>query len=470
MRIDRFAQAVGAGQATLWLIVLVILDVAIDGSTVVLSPLFALAPLIACAVLPVRSTAVIAAATVTAAVVSGFWDGTWGRGQHTVRIIDVLLISGAAVVVAWVRVRREQRLARVEAIAVVAQRTVLPTLPARVGQVSLGARYQSAARDALVGGDLFDCYHSEGRVRLLVGDVRGKGVGAVEQAARVIRAFRQAAGTRATLQALAEDMSAYLAPFFDDEEFVTAVLVDVSDPAEVTVVSCGHPPALLVRSDGRTSLLDAPAGLPLGLGDTYEAFTVPWDRGDRLLMYTDGLSEARDVDGEFPELHSLAPLVSAGTVDAALDAVLDAVRRHVASGRLGDDLAVMLLENCAVPAPAEPGTEQADSDLPVAPDPALLQQLDRDRAGPRAHLVEGLARLGDEQGAEGVVDGEDLGQACGLEHPQQHVARRDEPQRSAGSVDPLQPADQDPQPRGVDERHTGQVHHDLRSVGLEALG
>jgi hypothetical protein len=364
MRSDRFAPAVGAGLATFWLAVLVILDVAVDGSSVVLSPLFALAPLIACAVLPVRTTAVFAAATVTAVVVSGFWDGTWGLGQHTVRIVDVLLISGAAVVVAWVRVRRERQLARVEAIAEVAQRAVLPTLPTHVGEVSLGARYQSAARDALVGGDLYDFYSSEGRVRMLVGDVRGKGVGAVEQAARVIRAFRQAAGTKPTLPALAEDMSAYLAPFFDDEEFVTAVLVDVSDPVEVTVVSCGHPPALLVRSDGRTARLDAPAGLPLGLGDTYEALTVPWDHGDRLLMYTDGLSEARDEHGTFPELPSLAPLVSGGTVDAALDALLDAVRRHVASGILGDDLAVMLLENSAGTAPAQGSTEHADW-LPV---------------------------------------------------------------------------------------------------------
>ncbi|QWZ10020.1 serine/threonine-protein phosphatase [Nocardioides panacis] len=359
MRSDRFAPAVGAGLATFWLAVLVILDVAVDGSSVVLSPLFALAPLIACAVLPVRTTAVFAAATVTAVVVSGFWDGTWGLGQHTVRIVDVLLISGAAVVVAWVRVRRERQLARVEAIAEVAQRAVLPTLPTHVGEVSLGARYQSAARDALVGGDLYDFYSSEGRVRMLVGDVRGKGVGAVEQAARVIRAFRQAAGTKATLQALAEDMSAYLAPFFDDEEFVTAVLVDVSDPAEVSVVSCGHPPALLVRSGG-SSVLEGPVGLPLGLGDTYEAFTVPWEHGDRLLLYTDGLSEARDEHGTFPELSGLAPLIGVGTVDAALDAVLDAVRRHVAGGRLGDDLAVMLLENTAGTPPAQVATVHAD--------------------------------------------------------------------------------------------------------------
>ena len=347
MSSDRSAQLVGAGLAALWLVALVIIDLAIPGTAVALSPLFALAPLIACAVLPARATAAVAVAAVAAAVASGWWNHTSGSPQHLVRIAELLLIGAAAVVIAAVRVRREQRHARVVAIAEVAQRTILPTLPSLVGQVALAARYQSAAQDAVVGGDLYDCYHSAERVRFLVGDVRGKGIAAVEQSARVIRAFRQSAGIKTTLSALAQDMSEYLAPFFDDEEFVTALLVDASEPTQITLVSCGHPPAMLVRPDGRPSLLDAPAGLPLGLGDMYDAVTVPWAPGDRLLMYTDGLSEARNARGQFLDLPSLAPLLTAEPVEDELNAVLHAVRRHVPSGRLTDDLAVMLLESTA---------------------------------------------------------------------------------------------------------------------------
>jgi hypothetical protein len=147
-------------------------------------------------------------------------------------------------------------------------------------------------------------------------------------------------------------MSEYLAPFFDDEEFVTALLVDASGPTRLTLVSCGHPPAMLVRPDGGTSFLEAPAGLPLGLGDRYDAVTVPWAPDDRLLMYTDGLSEARDAQGRFLDLTGLGALLSAGPIEDALDAVLQAVRRHLPSGHLTDDLAVMLLESTsAVPAP-----------------------------------------------------------------------------------------------------------------------
>ena len=351
MTSERAAQVLGAGLATACLVTLVVIDIAIPRGTVVLAPLFALAPLIACAVLSARATAVFAAAAVAMAVASGWWDVTWGSAQQVVRIIDVILISGAAVVVAAVRVHREERFARVVAIAEVAQRAILPTLPPRVGQVAVGARYLSAAQDAVVGGDLYDCYHSSAHVRFLVGDVRGKGIAAVEQAARVIRAFRQSAATQADLPAVAEDMSRYLAPFFDDEEFVTAVLVDATDPARLTLVSCGHPQALLVKGDGSASLIEAPAGLPLGLGDRYDSVSLDWKPGERLLMYTDGLSEARDEHGEFLAVPSLAPFLTDGTVDDALEEALETVRHHIPSGNLTDDLAVLLLENVALPLP-----------------------------------------------------------------------------------------------------------------------
>ena len=107
--------------------------------------------------------------------------------------------SAAAVVVSAVRVRRERQLARVERIAEVAQRTVLPLIPRQVGPVTTGARYLSAAEDTLVGGDLVRLVPLDRRICFVVGDVRGKGVSAVEQAARVIRAFRQSAAAGADL-------------------------------------------------------------------------------------------------------------------------------------------------------------------------------------------------------------------------------------------------------------------------------
>jgi serine phosphatase RsbU (regulator of sigma subunit) len=343
--VRRGSSTAWAAFAALTLLVLVLLDVTVTGTTITLSPLFVLAPLIACAVLPARQTASFAGVAFAAAVGSGVWNGNSGTGQHLVRLADVALVGAAAVVVAGVRVRRERQLGRLSKLAEVAQRAVLPVLPAHARRTDIAYRYQSATEDTVIGGDLYDCYHSRSHTRFLLGDVRGKGIGAVEQAARVIRAFRQAAAIQSDLDAVAEDMSGYLVPFFDDEEFVTAVLLDTTDADRPLLVNAGHPPPLLVRRDGTCTFLETDADLPLGLGDRYRYQAFDWHPGDRLLLYTDGVSEARDADGAFLDLRQLGPLLAAQPLEASLDRLLEAVRAHAARGELSDDVAVLFLEH-----------------------------------------------------------------------------------------------------------------------------
>lgn len=343
MRRDQAAR-VGAVLASLWLVALTAIDIALP-PTVHLVLLSALAPLMACAVLPALPTALFGAVAVGLTILSGWWNQSWGTAQQWVRLLDVILVSAAAVAVAAVRVRRERRLERLTTIAETAQRAILPTLPQVAPGVSVAARYLSAAQDTMVGGDLYDCCQAGGYTRFVVGDVRGKGIAAVEQAARVIRAFRQAAATKGRLSEVASDMNSYLAPFLGDEEFVTALLADLVQPDVVTLISCGHPPALFVPRRGPATLVEMPAGLPLGIDEGIGELTMTWQTGDRLLLYTDGLSEARDATGEFLSVLDLAPLLASTTMDEALDQLLERVRRHVPGGGLGDDLAVMLLEN-----------------------------------------------------------------------------------------------------------------------------
>jgi serine phosphatase RsbU (regulator of sigma subunit) len=346
----------GAALALVVLVLLVVVDLSIPPDYAVLASLFGLSPLIACAVVSATGTAGIGALAVSAAVVSGWWNGTADTAQQNVRVVNVLLVSAAAVAIATVRARRERRFEEVAAIAEAAQRAILPVLPARVAGVSVATRYRSAAHGALVGGDLYDCYHSESRVRFLIGDVRGKGIAGVEQAARVIRAFRQSAALRESLTDVAREMDEYLADFFGEEEFVTALLIEVSGPGQLMLLNAGHPPPQLVRASGESELLEIPPALPLGLGlggtSGVDAVPLHWTPRDRLLMYTDGLSEARDRAGRFLDLASLAAgLRETGTVEAALDAVLARVAGHVPRGHLEDDLALLLLEN-AVDGPA----------------------------------------------------------------------------------------------------------------------
>ena len=133
-----------------------------------------------------------------------------------------------------------------------------------------------------------------------------------------------------------------------------------------------HPPQRRAPSPAarahhrRSELIDLPPALPLGLGlgpgwpRDVAAVTMPWAPGDRLLLYTDGLSEARDRSGRFLDLSSLADgLRDTVDVEAALDDVLDHVAGHVPRGHLEDDLALLLLENTASASERPP----ADEDL-----------------------------------------------------------------------------------------------------------
>ena len=340
------AARLGASIAVAWLLVLSVADLVVPPNLAP-DPLFALGPLAAAAVMSARATAGFAAAAAALVVLSGLYKQNWDSAQHWVLLVDVVLVGAAAVVIAEVRVRLERRFAHVATIAEVAQRAVLPTLPDAAADVRVTARYQSAVEDAVVGGDLYDVSLVGCRTRFLVGDVRGKGFAAVEQAARVIRAFRQGAAVQASLPDVAHHMDAYLTPFMGDEDFATALLVDASDRGRVTLLSCGHPPPMLIRPDGTAELLSVPPRLPLGLGGDGEPVTVAWGTGDRLLLYTDGLSEARDQQGRFLPLLELAPTLTASPPDVALDGVLELVRRHIEGGQLGDDLAMVLLENNA---------------------------------------------------------------------------------------------------------------------------
>jgi phosphoserine phosphatase RsbU/P len=344
----------GTALAAVTLLMLTVLDLATPGETVSLAPLFVLAPMIAAVALSTSRTVCFALLAVLAAIASGWWNGSADTGQHLVRLAEVALVGAAAVVVAAVRIHREEQVGMLTTLADVAQRAVLPVLPAHARRTDIAVQYHSATQDTVIGGDLYDCYHSRSHTRFLIGDVRGKGIGAVEQAARVIRAFRQSAAIHSDLDTVADDMNSYLVPFFDEEEFVTALLLDTTEADRPLLVNAGHPPPLLVRPDGRCELLETAADLPLGLGLGYSRHELSWAPGDRLLLYTDGVSEARDAHGEFLEVGRLGPLLADGPLDAALDRLLDAVRGHAVRGELSDDVAVMLLEHTTAGAEYQP--------------------------------------------------------------------------------------------------------------------
>ncbi|GCD88273.1 PP2C family protein-serine/threonine phosphatase [Nocardioides sp. LS1] len=294
----------------------------------------------------VRRTGLVAVLALVAAFVSGFRFDTFGTLDWSLRCGVTLLTGGVAVQAAVVRDRRESRLQRMTIIAETAQRAVLRAMPTAIGSVGLAARYVSASAEALVGGDLYEVAATPFGVRVIVGDVRGKGLEAVQTAAAVLGAFRAAAFTEPDPAALARSIDVTLARMVGDEEFVTAIVGEFHGDM-VSLANCGHHPPLLVLPEPTTTVSTVDTGeptLPLGLGSEPELSHHAWPVGARILFYTDGLVEARDKRGTFFPLDDFSAELAEGTVEEALDRLVEHLLDF--GGRvMGDDLALVLAES-----------------------------------------------------------------------------------------------------------------------------
>ena len=325
------------------LAVIVTLDLAL-GSRVVLSASYAIAAVVAGALTTVRRTALVAALAAALAGLSIFWNQDMTGWEWAVRLSLAVGLGMLGVATAVTRARREQALVHMTVVAETAQRAVLRSMPTAVGSVGVAARYVSATEAALVGGDLYEVAETPYGVRVVVGDVRGKGLDAVQMAATVLAAFRRAAFTQRTLTAIATELDRVVTSVAGDEDFVTAVLAEFHPDHTMTLVNCGHHAPLMTAAPGPARLLDTgEPEPPLGLGPTPHSVVSPWPQGSRLLLYTDGLVETRDPEGAFFPLSDHADALGQGDLEQALDMLLTRLNAH-ARRRLSDDIAVVLLE------------------------------------------------------------------------------------------------------------------------------
>ncbi|MFE4356716.1 serine/threonine-protein phosphatase [Kitasatospora xanthocidica] len=333
----------------LLLVAAVVAALAIGPGTT-LAPLLAVAPVLAGATTRRARVPLLVGAAAVVAV--GLLESANAQLPLSVRIsvpVTVLastLASAASVVLV---AARERELFQVRTVAEAAQRALLRPPPERIGPLRLAVRYVAAAAEARIGGDLYAVVETRFGLRILLGDVQGHGLPAVETAADVLGVFREAARTEPDPGRLAERLDAALAARPSEEgRFATALLLDVApDRGPVRLVNCGHPPPLLRRA-GRVSELEPPfPAPPLGLlgltDDSYPDRRFDPEPGDLLLLHTDGVSEARDAAGRFYPIAERLPGLHGGTPADLLDAVLTDVGGWVGDAGLADDAAVLAI-------------------------------------------------------------------------------------------------------------------------------
>ncbi len=303
--------------------------------------LLAAVPLVAASMSGVLGTMSAGAVAGGTAVLMGDYDHALWTRDLVVLVAGIAVATVIATAAAVMRRRRLRQLHNSRAVADIVQQTLLRPVPDRLEGVAVAAHYSSATRGANVGGDLYEVLTTPFGLRVLIGDVRGKGLPAVRMAGTALGAFREWAYQTASLADLTAQLDVSVARQADPEDFVTAVVAQVN-ATDVEFVNCGHPAPIIMTADRVAVLESDQPSLPLGLGVTPTGQRVPFAPGDRLLLFTDGVTDVRR-RGRF--FDAPAELAALREYDAD-ELVRRLERRLVKFGRrrLVDDVAILLLE------------------------------------------------------------------------------------------------------------------------------
>jgi AcrR family transcriptional regulator len=220
-------------------------------------------------------------------------------------------------------------------------------LPPRIVRLGSGELAGSVLPSYEVGGDWFDYVENPNGTWIAIADGAGRGPRAAGLSSVALAALRAARRSGATLEEAAALMDETVATAGGPAFFATAVLARWHPVHAVfSWINLGHPPPLLVRADGTAEELASPPDLPLGLTDRPRGFHRRQRRledGDRLVLYTDGISRRRTGDGAFGVEGIVAAVRAAGpSAPAAARAVQEAVV-SASEDPLPDDAAIVVL-------------------------------------------------------------------------------------------------------------------------------
>ncbi|MET7368080.1 PP2C family protein-serine/threonine phosphatase [Streptomyces sp. NPDC005566] len=347
-RVRNWALAVGLVLLT---VLVVLLDV-LTGEELPIIPLLVVLPALASVFCTVRQTICVAlwVTVVVAASLIGsagaFWDVTFVIGFTVVA-------SALGVVACAARIRHAKEIARLRSAAVALQRQILRPLPIVTEQVRAHGIYEPIEEDRFVGGDIYEVVQSPHGTRVIIGDVQGKGLPAIGSGFAALGAFREAAIRETELTGVADALEAavsrhnqFSAETGDTERFVTALLLGFDGGDRVRAVNCGHLPPRLLHGGSVSKVALHRTSVPLGLAAlSTEARAAEWvafPRGAALLVFTDGVTEARDPGGSFYPLDERLAEWAGRDPRQVLDA-LQADLEKFSGGVRRDDVAALVL-------------------------------------------------------------------------------------------------------------------------------
>lgn len=260
-----------------------------------------------------------------------------------VKMAVVVIGSVVAVLTARHRKILEGREIRLRAIAEAAESALLRPLPRRVGPASLAGWHVSATEEARVGGDFYEAVSYSTKARWIIGDARGHGVDAVRLGTATIGAFREAASRLGSLEEVAARVDESIAGYLGDEDFVTAIMAELSRDGSLSFITCGHHPPLRLTGT-ECSPMTVSRTRPLGIEPDLKADRLQIRPGESLLFFTDGLDEMRMPHGRRIDLAWLAAGLGDMPVADAASAIERRLAEQIGRKRFEDDVSVLVVK------------------------------------------------------------------------------------------------------------------------------
>lgn len=271
------------------------------------------------------------------------WTGLPTGWERILAVFVMVLVTKSQYGDLWVRARRSEPLSPAAEV----QWDLLPPLSCSTDEVGVGGILEPAYE---FGGDSFDYAVNGSQLEFAIVDAIGHGMSAVLMSAAAINSLRSSRRTGIELAAAYRQADRTIAAQFGHSYYVTGQFGSIDLPTGVlTWINAGHVLPLLVRNGTYAGELSCAASMPLGLGGpVVEVASQALQRGDRVLFYTDGITESRAPDGAFFGRDRLADFL----VRAALEGVpvAETARRLSASvidfvdTALSDDATLLLIE------------------------------------------------------------------------------------------------------------------------------
>jgi len=250
---------------------------------------------------------------------------------HVVATEAASLIENARLVQAEEESRRYQQEL---AIAAKIQQSLMSVTIPEVSYARLDGR-NIPCKD--IGGDFFDAVNTDDGLAIVLADVAGKGVSAALLASTLQGMIYSQLFAHTPLPDIAASANRYLTSKHIGEKYATVVIARLRRDGDLEYVNCGHIPPLFVC--GGEVIRPSHGNLPVGLmpDATYESDRYSMHAGDRLVLVTDGVTEAEDAQGEFFDNERLEVAAKKGTMKD----IFDAVSQFCAGTPLNDDCTVV---------------------------------------------------------------------------------------------------------------------------------